>query len=234
MSSNDRLLLISAKDIRSAFADLHAELKVASDLFSDSTASEDAGLGAVIYALRAVLRFLETSPETIKIYNPLLYLYGDLRSVQEGARSSMMKPKLNAGRPQAGLLYHAVKAEALFIVRILIANGMAPLNARKAVAAVLNKKGIGPGGRSGKVTAGTIKRWEEKLDEDQMATKVLKAIGPETIKVMSNILESEDYRQGDLLLLSTDNLPAEAADVTRVLLDLLADIASLHGPRKKT
>jgi hypothetical protein len=148
------------------------DMKKASELFHHS-ASEGDALEAANLQLLATFRFwAKFFPKMMENTDPLLRLYIDLRSLQKGARPSMLKPKFTNKHPPADLFYHGLKGVVVFTLDRLRASGMKGEDPRRAVAAVLNKQGVLTAGGL-RITARTIRKWEDDVGVDPTASKIL-------------------------------------------------------------
>ncbi len=135
------------------------EAKRRFDAVDDGRALRDASL----HALDSVIQFLMLFPRVHAegLVTPLARLFGDLKSLDDGAIHPMVEPMTKIGRAPAGGFYDHLKGIAVFVVRRLEASDMSLPRAREAVAKELNKLEVRParsGSRegSGRFTSRTI------------------------------------------------------------------------------
>jgi len=135
---------------------------------------KDGGLDGVSSALETVLLFLlslEPVPGGPQLA-PLGHLLTALRALRENKVPPLLTPRSRKGPPPASDEYNDMKGHAVFVLRRLIATGMPPPTARKAVAETLRKagarparKGFSAGGPS-EITERTIRTWQEDIAAD--------------------------------------------------------------------
>jgi len=134
---------------------------------------EDAGRGGVVQALETIILFLVIF-EPVRaggMLFPLISLCNALSALEDNNVLPLLKPKRRSAPSPSSDAYNALKGNAVFTVRRLIAMGMTPLQARKAVAHTLTEAGVRPARRGAyggtqSVTERTIRKWQEDINAD--------------------------------------------------------------------
>jgi hypothetical protein len=215
------------------------EMKKASELFHHS-ASEGDALEAANLQLLATFRFWAIFfPKIMESTDPLMRLYIDSKSLQKGARPSMLKPKFTNKHPPADLFYHGLKGVVVFTLARLRASGMKGEDPRRAVATVLNKQGVLTAGGL-RVTARTIRKWEDDVGVDPTASKILGVFQSDLVdNFLENFFEGSPELPEHLAIRTVTVADAVlktlyGTDIRHVFLGWLRTFASIYKPKKTT
>jgi hypothetical protein len=122
---------------------------------------------------------------TGSLHLALLSLHSALLALNENNVEPILKPTPGTGRTRSSLRRYALIGIAVGAARRLEWMGLSPLDANKAVATKLNALGVRPTRGSGGVTAGTLRRWRDKINEVQPLLRSLS-------QVLQSELSAED------------------------------------------
>jgi hypothetical protein len=231
--------------ISDAFNFLYHGLREAKARF-ENPAAHDGGRDGAIHALEYVLKFFtalegtEVYPLIVRggVHAPLVRLYSDLMSLNDGMVSAMLAPMKKRGRARAGAAYDAMKGIAAFTVRRLTATGIRPPEARKVVASELAKLGIRPtrkGSEEGvrEFSERTLRKWQEDIGFNETATNTLRRLEVahlmETLQHFGLLSIPTGSTADDLLLLHFRPI-----DLQRVYLDKMAAYIGRTRSRETT
>jgi hypothetical protein len=172
--------------ISDAFNFLYHGLKEAERRF-ENPASQDGGRDGAIHALKYVLKFFDVFHRTgiyplivsDGVHAPLVRLFDDLMSLDNGRVSAMLTPKKKSGRARVGGAYDGLKGIAVFTVRRLGATGLSLADARDATATALARSGIRPARKgsadgTGQFSVRTLRQWQDDVDFNVTATETFR------------------------------------------------------------
>lgn len=118
-------------------------------------------------ALRAawgfVMRFEPVLAETLHV--PLMGLHSALLALNENNIEPIPKPTKRSGRATSSPRRYALIGTAVGATQRLEWTGLSPADTNKAVAAKLRALGIKPTRGKNGVTADTLRRWRERINE---------------------------------------------------------------------
>jgi hypothetical protein len=172
--------------IANALNFLFHSLKNAKRLF-ENPAAQNGGREGAVHALEHVLKFFEILKRTELyplildegLHAPLVRLYADLISLDDGNVSAMLRTKRKRGRALASGSYSALKGMVVFTVQRLESTGMDLDNARNTVAKALAKQSIRPTRGTGRVDARTLRKWQDDIGTNATATETLQEMEAE-------------------------------------------------------
>jgi hypothetical protein len=169
--------------LNQALAALFQDLRFARSL----SPGETHGRLGVVVALSATWRFLiqfrPVLAETLHV--PLMNLHNALLALNENNVEPILKPTKRSGRATSSPRRYVLIGIAVGAARRLEWTSLSPLDANKAVATKLNALGVRPTRSSGGVTAGTLRRWRDKINEVQPLLRSLP-------QVLQSELSAED------------------------------------------
>ncbi|MGA8755667.1 MAG: type II toxin-antitoxin system HicB family antitoxin [Stellaceae bacterium] len=162
---------------------LFSGLRVARNLPLGETGGR---LGAVV-ALSAVWRFLMRFEPVLaeSLHVPLMSLHSALHALNENNVEPILKPTPRTGRATSSPRRYALIGIAVGAARRLEWTGLSPLDANEVIATELNALGVKPARGGGGVTAGTLRRWQDKINEVQPLLRSLP-------QVLQSELSAED------------------------------------------
>jgi hypothetical protein len=146
-----------------ALAALFGELRFARKRPPGKT---DGRLAAVV-ALSAAWRFLVSFELVLQegLHVPLLNLNSALLALNENNVEPILKPTKRIGRAISSPRYYALIGNAVGAAQQLELTRLRPAQANKAIANKLSALDIKPTRGKNDVTAGTVRRWRERIDE---------------------------------------------------------------------
>ena len=126
--------------------------------------SDDAGRGAAISQLRAILNFLDG---TAALTTPLVILSRALQDLESGAKPAMLAPKTVKNRPRDDFTWQRVKIVAATIMDQLQEYAdLSRTDAAKQVERVFSQYGLSTF-RGRRVTATAISKWRDQAKQDR-------------------------------------------------------------------
>ena len=159
---------IGAADLEAlnqALAALLGELRFARSLPPGETQGRLGAVVALGTAWRFLTRFEPVLTETLHV--PLMNLHSALLALNENNVEAILKPTKRTGRAASSPRRYALIGIAVGAAQRLEWTGLSPSEANKAVAAKLRALGIKPARGKNDVTADTLRRWRERINETQ-------------------------------------------------------------------
>jgi hypothetical protein len=101
------------------------------------------------------------------LHVPLMSLHSALLALNENNVEPILKPIRQMGRAASSPRRSALIGIAAGAAQRLEWTGLSPMNANEAVATKLNALGVEPTRGKGGVTADTLRRWRERINETQ-------------------------------------------------------------------
>jgi hypothetical protein len=144
---------------------LFGELRVARNLPPGETNGRQNAVVALGAAWRFLMRFEPVLTESLQV--PLMSLDSALLALNENNVEPILKPTRRTGRAISSPRHYTLIGIAVGAAGRLEWTGLSPLDANKAVATKLNALGVKPTRGSGGITAGTLQRWRNKINEVQ-------------------------------------------------------------------
>jgi hypothetical protein len=169
--------------LNEALSVLFGELRVARNLPPGETHGRLSAVVALSAAWRFLMRFEPVLTKSLHV--PLMSLHSALLALNENNVEPILKPTPRTGRATSSPRRYALIGIAVGAARRLEWTGLSPLDANKAVATKLNALGVKPTRGSGGVTAGTLRRWRDKINEVQPLLRSLP-------QVLQSELSAED------------------------------------------
>lgn len=169
--------------LNEALSVLVGELRVARNLPPGETHGRLSGVVAPSAAWRFLMRFEPVLTESLHV--ALVILHTALLALNENNVEPILNPTPRTGRATSSPRRYALNGIAVGVARRLEWTGLSPLDANKAVTTKLNALGVKPTRGSGGVTAGTLRRWRDKINEVQPLLRSLP-------QVLQSELSAED------------------------------------------
>ena len=174
-------------------ADLEALNHALAALFQDLRSAwslppgETHGRLNAVVALSAAWRFLTQFEPVLTetLHVPLMSLHSALLALNENNVEPILKPTKRTGRAASSPRRYTLMGIAVGAAQRLEWTGLSPTEANKAVAAKLKALDIKPARGKGGVTAGTLRRWRDKINEVQPLLRLLP-------QVLQSELSAED------------------------------------------
>src|SRR5712691_5060325 len=157
--------------LNQALAVLFQELRFARSLPPGETHGRLSAVVALSAAWRFFTRFEPALTETLHV--PLMSLHSALLALNENNVEPILKPTKRTGRAASSPRRSTLMGIAVGAAQRLEWTGLSPLDANKAVATKLNALGVKPTRGKGGVTAGTLRRWRDKINEVQPLLRLL-------------------------------------------------------------
>jgi hypothetical protein len=151
--------------LNEALVALFGELHFARSLPPGETHGRLGAVVALSAAWRFFTRFEPVLMETLHV--PLMSLHGALLALDQNNVEPILKPKKRTGRAASSPRRYALIGIAVGAARRLEWTGLAPMEANQAIATKLNALGIKSTRGKGGVTADTLRRWREGINETQ-------------------------------------------------------------------
>jgi hypothetical protein len=167
----EKIGTVDLETLNQAIAALMAELRIARSLPAGETHGRQGAVAALIAVWSFLARFEPVLAE--KLHVPLLSLHSALLALNENNIESILKPIKRRGRAISSLRRYALIGTAVGATQRLEWIGLSPKDANKAVAEKLNELGIKPTRGKNGVTADTLRRWREQINEAQPLLRLL-------------------------------------------------------------
>lgn len=169
--------------LNQALAALFQDLRSARSLPPGETRGRLNAVVALSAAWRFLTRFEPVLTETLHV--PLMSLHSALLGLNENNVEPILKPTKRTGRAASSPRRYILMGIVVGAAQRLEWTGLSPAEANKAVAAKLKALDIKPARGKGGVTAGTLRRWRDKINEVQPLLRSLP-------QVLQSKLSAED------------------------------------------
>ena len=164
------------ESLNRALAALFQELRSARRLPPGETHGRRSAVVALSAVWRFLIQFRPVLTETLHV--PLMSLHSALLALNENNIEPILGPSKRTGRAASSPRRYALIGIAVGAARRLEWTGLSPKDANKAVATKLSALGVKPTrGKSG-VSADTLRRWRDNINEVQPLVRSL----PEILK----------------------------------------------------
>jgi hypothetical protein len=153
----------------SSVSDLCTEMEKAQNDFLRALTTRERRI-AVIHALNAVMDFVAPTECQVR---PLLYVVDALARLNDGDVAPLLTADARVrrgvsvgGRARDGVIRSGLKGYSLGVVRAMTDCGDTLQNARRRVAATLNKAGIRTSRGNGMISERTLRNWSQTASEN--------------------------------------------------------------------